>query len=396
MTRKNGEKLLNFSKIFDAKLDDDEVETVKAKYGSYITVAAEVKNADRDIEINSINTLFGRDSISEVHEELIYTSKDITPEQSSLLEQPNSAQYPTVQELSTDKDTTNISENQTIEDKSVSSMISLPQDVNAQIESQISWKPKPKREINYNNFYNETGATFVEVAADKDKAKYDFYRYYICGLKIGAEDYTAKIVVGVKGDSKYHDHRLTQIEKGNLIDNLNNLSNAVVENQDSPVPKGEDSKLFEVLQINSSKIALDKDGSRHYDHDLSSIEKGKLIDSIGSVPTELAKDQLTSLGVKDTRYIEILQINSSKIALDKDGSRYYYHSLTAVEKGNLIEIANGFTPSGGRTLPSYAENKDTRIIPLSQTISPKLLQIRMVELLSTLHSRQTKSSLLTM
>ena len=35
MTRKNGEKLLNFSKIIDAKVDDDEVETVKAKYGSY-------------------------------------------------------------------------------------------------------------------------------------------------------------------------------------------------------------------------------------------------------------------------------------------------------------------------------------------------------------------------
>ena len=256
-----------------------------------ITVAAEIKNAGRDIEINSINTLFGRDSISEVHEELIYTSKDITPEQQSLLDGTNPHQYTAVQELSKSKDTTNISENQTIEDKSVSSMISLPQDVNAQIESQISWKPTPEREINYNNFYNETGATFVEVAADKDKAKYDSYRYYICGLKIGAEDYTAKIVVGVKGDSKYHDHRLTQIEKGNLIDNLNNLSNAVVENQDSPVPKGEDSKLFEVLQINSSKTALDKDGSRYYDH-----------------------------------------------------------SFTAVEKGNLIEIANGFTPNGGTHL----------------------------------------------
>lgn len=93
------------------------------------------------------------------------------------------------------------------------------------------------------------------------KAKYDFYRYYICGLKIAGEEYTAKIVVGVRN------------------------------------------------------------GKTYYDHDLSSIEKGQLIDSIGSVPTELAKDQLTSLGVKDTRYIEILQINSSKIALDKDGSR---------------------------------------------------------------------------
>lgn len=38
---------------------------------------------------------------------MIYRSKKITPEQSSLLERPNFAQYPTEQELSTDKGTTN-------------------------------------------------------------------------------------------------------------------------------------------------------------------------------------------------------------------------------------------------------------------------------------------------
>lgn len=73
--------------------------SLRLNNGSYIVVAAEVKNAGRDIEINSINTLFGRDSISEVHEELIHTSKNITPEQQSLLDGNNPHQYTAVQEL---------------------------------------------------------------------------------------------------------------------------------------------------------------------------------------------------------------------------------------------------------------------------------------------------------
>ena len=106
---------------------------------------------------------------------LAYINKATLPSESTTSAQGDQSTIPGGASYSENKDTTNISENQTIEEKSVSLMISLPQDVNAQIESQISWKPKPKREINYNNFYNETGATFVEVVADKDKAKYWIY-----------------------------------------------------------------------------------------------------------------------------------------------------------------------------------------------------------------------------
>lgn len=98
-------------------------------------------------------------------------------------------------------------------------------------------------------------AVFIdETTADKDNARFDSYRYYVCGVKIGSEDYTARITIGVK-----------------------------------------------------------------------------------------------------------------------DGAFYYDHALTEIEKGNLIEIAQGFTPSGGHTLPSYAKSKDTRIIPLLQTDSSKIV-----------------------
>lgn len=91
-----------------------------------------------------------------------------------------------------------------------------------------------------------------EIPNTKGNGKYDSYRYYALGLIIDSKDYTAKIVIGVKGDSKYYDHRLTQIEKGALIDTLNGLSNSVDENQ-APIPSVRDTKLEEILRNKDSK-----------------------------------------------------------------------------------------------------------------------------------------------
>lgn len=98
-----------------------------------------------------------------------------------------------------------------------------------------------------------------EIPNEKGNDKYDSYRYYVCGAKINGDDYTIKAVIGVKGDSKYYDHRLTQIEKGILIDNLNGLSNSVAENQNASNSMGKDSKLLSILQTNASKI-IDENG----------------------------------------------------------------------------------------------------------------------------------------
>ncbi len=98
-----------------------------------------------------------------------------------------------------------------------------------------------------------------EIPNAKENDKYDSYRYYVCGLNIDGEDYTAKIVVGVKGDRKYYDHRLTQIEKGNLINNLNGLSNSVAENQNAHVSDIKDKRLVSILQNNYTG-RLDENG----------------------------------------------------------------------------------------------------------------------------------------
>jgi hypothetical protein len=63
---------------------------------------------------------------------------------------------------------------------------------------------------------------FITQLLNEDSSKHPnivFYRYYACGLKVSDIDYTVKVVVGVMDDgSKYYDHRLTRIEKGKLID----------------------------------------------------------------------------------------------------------------------------------------------------------------------------------
>ncbi len=79
--------------------------TLQNANGEYIVVGVDVKNVGRELNVNAISTAFGRRNEANLpmDEEVIYKDKNITPEQSSLLERPNFAQYPTEQELSTDK-----------------------------------------------------------------------------------------------------------------------------------------------------------------------------------------------------------------------------------------------------------------------------------------------------
>lgn len=99
----------------------------------------------------------------------------------------------------------------------------------------------------------ENSIFIEEQQNEKGNEKYDSYKYYVCGLKIDGIDYTAKIVVGVKNGIRYYDHQLTQIEKGTLIDSLNMIAKHVAENQNT-LSEYKDTKLISILQTNSSKV----------------------------------------------------------------------------------------------------------------------------------------------
>ena len=93
------------SKLTDKKDGYRLYTTLKTGKGEYVVVGADVKNAGRNLEVNSIVTIFGRrnDANLPMNEEVIYKNPKITPEQMALLSQPNSDQYPSTQELSAAK-----------------------------------------------------------------------------------------------------------------------------------------------------------------------------------------------------------------------------------------------------------------------------------------------------
>ncbi|MCD8304937.1 MAG: hypothetical protein LUC86_08975 [Prevotellaceae bacterium] len=109
-------------------------------------------------------------------------------------------------------------------------------------------------------------AVFVdELPNKKGNGKFQSYRYYVCGLRIGGEDYTVKMVVGVKNGKKYYDHSLTGIEKGRLLDLIGGAAGAegfkaTADESPSYAPgKRKDTRLFDILQTNHSKM-VDENG----------------------------------------------------------------------------------------------------------------------------------------
>ena len=113
-------------------------------------------------------------------------------------------------------------------------------------------------------------AVFItELPNEKGNNKFDSYRYYVCGLRIVGVDYTAKITIGVKQGKRYYDHALTEIEKGKLLDRINDQADISERNfkttGNASLPSsepflGKDTKLLTILQTNSSKI-VDENGN---------------------------------------------------------------------------------------------------------------------------------------
>lgn len=102
------------------------------------------------------------------------------------------------------------------------------------------------------------------------------YQYYVCGLKIGNTDYTVRSTIAVdnKGN-RYYDHKLTSIEKGKLLDQINDQAaknigfgttpgtkptteNGFTPTGDAPIPsytKSKDTRLVSLLQTNDQENA---------------------------------------------------------------------------------------------------------------------------------------------
>lgn len=103
---------------------------------------------------------------------------------------------------------------------------------------------------------------FIDTAKNEDMRKHgdvSSYDYYVCGLRIGGVDYTVKAVIanGYNGE-KYYDHRLTQIEKGELISLASAMQNHGSE-INSPLSDIKDKRLISILQENNEKDTASDD-----------------------------------------------------------------------------------------------------------------------------------------
>lgn len=97
----------------------------------------------------------------------------------------------------------------------------------------------------------ENAVYLGEEPNEKGNSKYDKYRYYACGLKIGDRDYTARLTIGERNGKWYYDQALTEMEKGDLIEQVPTQA-SVLSARGSP--NGFiDNRLISLLQENNSE-----------------------------------------------------------------------------------------------------------------------------------------------
>lgn len=75
------------------------------------------------------------------------------------------------------------------------------------------------------------------------------FEYYLAGLNIGGTDYTVRAAVGVSdfGD-RYYDHKLTKIEKGKLLEARHSDNKSGVPQQQNALGNSDDKRLLQILQ----------------------------------------------------------------------------------------------------------------------------------------------------
>lgn len=112
-------------------------------------------------------------------------------------------------------------------------------------------------------------SVYIESEANNDTAKNPDvveYQHFVCGLKIGNEDYTVHSLVAVdKHGNRYYDHNLTHIEKTKLLDSIERQAvkgqgfDTTSSTELTTLNGYKGKKLLELLQTDCSKV-VDENG----------------------------------------------------------------------------------------------------------------------------------------
>ena len=96
----------------DGKKDGYRIYTDIEVTGGYVVAGIDVKTIGRNIEVNSIATVFSKEGGITQKEEVVYEAEKTTPRQKALLTKPNSPSYFPTEEFSESKDSDSSSNNQ--------------------------------------------------------------------------------------------------------------------------------------------------------------------------------------------------------------------------------------------------------------------------------------------
>ena len=131
------------------------------------------------------------------------------------------------------------------------------------------------------------------------------YEYYLCGLKIENKDYTVKAVVAKTLDGKrYYDHKLTDIEKSQLIESLKKYSvqkssvSITTQTPDNERFQLKDKRLYQICQCPQS-IYLDEKLEPSQET-VQAVKTGKLYLEKDENGIEIIHDE-TEYHLKETR-----------------------------------------------------------------------------------------------
>lgn len=136
-------------------------------------------------------------------------------------------------------------------------------------------------------------AVYIDTLPNEDKTKrpdIENYDYYLAGLNIGGDEYTVRAAVArLKDGSRYYDHKLSDIEKGDLLSLPSRITNPVGESP-SPLSYVDDKRLLQILQ---DKSAVENEENIRYSNRQSVddlVETGKAKAEPGLFDDLKAKD----------------------------------------------------------------------------------------------------------
>ncbi|MFZ7315952.1 hypothetical protein ACLSZU_10290 [Avibacterium avium] len=231
-------------------------------------------------------------------------------------------------------------------------------------------------------------AIYVDTLPNEDKAKHpdiSSYDYYLAGLNIGGDDYTVRAVIAnsTTGE-KYYDHKLSEIEKGDLLEMTSRVSTAEISNQ-SPIDL-DDKRLLQILQdksavenqnLSEQRYNQEKENGEHDYKDPEHLQSIAAIPQIienaiyvDTLPNE-DKEKHPNIQRYDY-YVAGLNIGGDDytvkavVSTAKDGSRYYDHKLSEIEKGELLSRTSRITTPVDKSNSPFNDFDDKRLLQILQ------------------------------